>query len=206
MTSDNSGLQWIKSRLRFKNQRITQAAALVEAARYLNNFYNQPAENLVGKGNDFQEDLLFVGNALAANILRPFATELALKAVYEWENNNAAVKEHKLLNLWKSLSSQSQRRVESLYQRHYHSNANPNKDVVIEAYGKRYVINEFPIVMLLEAFNDAFHKFRYFNEPAIFTSGDQNLHTEKLDFVVQAIWELLSTDTDMIPKIFSIED
>ena len=105
MTSDSSGLQWIKNRLRYKGQRITQAAALVEAARYLDNFYNQPAENLAGEGNDFQKDLLLAGNALAANILRPFAAELALKTVYEWENNNAAVKEHKLLNLWKSLSS-----------------------------------------------------------------------------------------------------
>ncbi len=176
----------------------------MEAARYLDNFYNQPTENLVGRGNDFQKDLLLVGNALAANILRPFAAELALKSVYEWENNNTAVKEHKLLNLWKSLSSQSQRRLEILYQRHYHSDANLNKDVVIETYGKRYVINEFPILILLETFDDAFHKYRYFNEPAIFTPGDQNLHTQKLDFVVLAAWEMLSSDTDMIPKIFSI--
>ena len=206
MTSENPGLQWIKSRLRVKDQRITQAAALVEAARYLDNFYNQPTENLVGRGNDFKKDLLFAGNALAANILRPFAVELALKSVYEWENNNAAVKEHKLLHLSESLSSQSQRRLESLYRRQYHSVASPNKDVVIEVGGKRYVMNEFPIAMLLETYSDAFHKSRYFNEPAIFTPGDQNLHTNKLDFVVQAAWEMLSTDTDMIPKIFSIEE
>ena len=206
MTSDNSGPQWIKSRLRYKDQRITQAASLVEAARYLDNYYNQPAESLSGKGNDFQKDLLLTGNAFAANILRPFATELALKAVYEWENNNATVKGHKLLKLWKTLSSQSQRRLESLYLRYYHSDANPNRDVELEYAGKRYVMPEFPIVLLLETYNDAFDKSRYFNEPAIFTSGDQNSHIVKLDFVVQAVWEMLSTDTDMIPKIFSIEE
>ena len=65
---------------------------------------------------------------------------------------------------------------------------------------------EFPIVLLLETYNDAFDKSRYFNEPAIFTSGDQNSHIVKLDFVVQAVWEMLSTDTDMIPKVFSIEE
>ena len=206
MTTDNSGRQWIKSRLRVTDQRITQAAALVKAARYLDNFYNRPTENLVGEGNDFQDDLLLVGNALAANILRPFAVELALKAAYEWENNNAAVKEHKLLKLWKTLSSQSQRRLESLYLRYYHSDANPNRDVELEYAGKRYVMPEFPIVLLLETYNDAFDKSRYFNEPAIFTSGDQNSHIVKLDFVVQAVWEMLSTDTDMIPKILSIEE
>ena len=206
MTSGDSGLQWIKSRLRYKDQRITQAASLVEAARHLDNYYNQPAENLAGNGNDFQKDLRLTGNAFAANILRPLATGLALKAVYEWENNNAAVKEHKLLILWETLSSQSQIRLESLYRRYYHSDANPNKDVEIEHGGERYVMHELPIVLLLEAYNDAFHESRYFNEPAIYTSGYQNLHTKKLDFVVQAAWEMLSNDIDMIHKIFSMED
>ena len=206
MTSDNSGLQWIKNRLRYREQRITQAASLVEAARHLDNYYSQPAESLVGKGNDFRKDLLLAGNALAANILRPLATELALKAVYEWENHDAEIHGHKLLTLWKKLSPQSQRRLESLYQHYYHSSTNPNKKVELEHNGKRYVMHEFPIILLLETYNDAFHRSRYFNEPALFTSGYQNLHTEKLDFVVRAAWEMLSTDTDMIPKIFDLEN
>ena len=206
MTSDNSGLQWVKSRLRYKEQRITLAASLVEAARHLDNYYKQPARNLEGKGNDFQKDLLLTGNVFATNILRPLATELALKAVYEWESHEAAIKEHKLLNLWNKLSPQSQRKLESLYQHYYHSSTDPNKEVELEHNGKRYVMHEFPIVLLLETYNDAFHRSRYFNEPTLFTSGYLNLHTEKLDFVVRAAWEMLSTDTDMIPKIFNIED
>ena len=205
MTSDNSGLQWLKSRLRYKDQRITQAAGLVEAARHLDNYYNQPEENLVGKGNDFQKDLLLSGNAMAANILRPLATELALKAVYEWENNDTSVRGHKLLDLWKSLSPRSQEWLKSLYERQYHSDANPNKGVVIKGRENYYTIHELPIELLLEAYNDAFHEFRYFSEPTIFTPGYLNSHIKKLDFVVHAVWEMLSIETDMIPKIFSIE-
>ena len=194
MVSDNSGLQWVENRLLFKGQRITQAGALLESARYLCKYYNQPVENLAGKGNDFQKDLLTAGNALAANILRTLSVELALKAVYEWENNKAADKKHKLLDLWKLLSSQSQSQLESGYLHNY------------RLYEGQDKAKEWPIVRLLEEFNDAFHESRYFNEPNIFKPGDQNLHITKLDFVVLAAWEMISTDIDMIPKIFDMSD
>ena len=193
MVSDNSGLQWVKTRLLFKDQRITQAGALIESARYLREYYNQPVKYLAGKGNNFQKDLLTAGNALAANIVSTLAVELALKAVYEWENNKAANKKHKLVDLWNSLSSQSQSQLESGYIQYYRLHGGQNQE-------------ELPIVRLLEEFDDAFHEYRYFNEPEIFKPGHQNLHIDKLDFVVLAAWDMLSIDADMIPKMFDMSD
>ena len=45
-------------------------------------------EILIGAGNNFQKDFMSAGVGIATNIMRPFATELALKAMYEWENDH----------------------------------------------------------------------------------------------------------------------
>ena len=75
----NNGLVWVPNRLLAKDK-IVDAASLVEASRYLLDYCKQPATDLVGVGPDYRKDLLSGGTSLAAGILRPFATELALKA------------------------------------------------------------------------------------------------------------------------------
>ena len=81
-SEEDNGLNWVESGLRRKD-RIVDAAALIEASRYLEEYLKQSPANLVGSGNNFQKDLRMSGVVIAANILRPFATELAIKAMYE---------------------------------------------------------------------------------------------------------------------------
>ena len=77
---DNNRLKWVESGLRRKD-RIVDAAALIEASRYLDRYFRQPAEILIGAGNNFQKDLMTAGVGIATHIMRPFAAELALKAM-----------------------------------------------------------------------------------------------------------------------------
>ena len=191
---ENNGLKWIENGL-LRKDRIVDAAALIEASRYLQEYSRQPPADLVGTGNDFQKDLRMFGASIAANILRPFATEQALKAMYEWENDHKKqLSGHKLIELYQALSPQSQKLLKEQYLvnsrlRHDESGTQP----------------PLPIEELLEEFNNAFQEERYFTEDANFKPGYSSPNYDRLDIVVQAAWEILSKDPKMKTRMFNLD-
>ena len=191
---ENKGLKWVENGLRRKD-RIVDAVALIEASRYLDEYSKQSPEDLVGTGNNFQKDLRHVGVATAANILRPFATELALKAVYEWENDHEkTMSGHDLTVLYGALSQQSQELLKDQYlsnsQRLKHTFPTPATIQIEE---------------LLEEFKNAFEQERYFTEEKYFTPGYSSPNLHRLDLVVLAAWEILTKDTKMTERIFNLD-
>ena len=192
---ENNGLKWVENGL-LRKDRIVDAAALIEASRYLEEHSKQPPEDVVGSGNDFQKDLRMSGVTIAAQILRPFATEQALKAMYEWENDHKKKQrsEHKLIELYHALSPQSQK----LLKEQYLVNSRLHHDEP----GTQPTL---PIEELLEEFNDAFQEQRYFTEDGNFKPGYSSPNFDRLDIVVQAAWEILSKDPKMKTRMFNFD-
>ena len=190
---ENNGLQWVPIRL-LRKDRIVDAAALIEASKYLEEYFEQSPANLVGTGPNFQKDLRMTGAAIAMNIIRPFATEQALKAMYEWETGHKKqLSGHKLIELYHALSPQSQKRIREQYlinSRHH------------DELGTQPTL---PIEELLEEFNDAFHEQRYFTEEANFKPGRSSPNSHKLDIVVQAAWDILYRDPKMKTRMFNFD-
>ena len=54
---ENNGLKWLESGLKWK-ERINEASALIETSRYLDKYFEQPVEMLIGAGNNFQKDFM----------------------------------------------------------------------------------------------------------------------------------------------------
>ena len=193
-SEEDNGLNWVESGLRRKD-RIVDAAALIEASRYLEEYLKQSPANLVGSGNNFQKDLRMSGVVIAANILRPFATELAIKAMYEWDNDHKkTLSGHKLIELYHALSPQSQKLLKEQYL--------VNSRLPQDEFGTQPTL---PIEELLEEFNDAFQEERYFTEDENFKAGYSSPNSDRLDIVVQAAWEVLSKDEKMKTRIFNLD-
>ena len=191
---ENNGLKWVENGLLWK-ERIVEAAALIEASRYLLEYCKQSTADLVGTGNNFQKDLRMSGVAIAAKILRPFATEQALKAMYEWENDHKKqLSGHKLIELYHALSPQSQKLLKEQY---LVSSKLPQDQFGIQP--------ALPIEELLEEFNNAFQEERYFTEENNFKPGYSSPNYDRLDIVVQAAWEILSKDPKMEKRIFNFD-
>ena len=187
----NNGLVWVPNRLLAKNK-IVDAASLVEASRYLLDYCKQPATDLVGVGPDYRKDLLSGGTSLTAGILRPFATELALKALYEWEHDHKTEKQgHKLVELYHALSPETRKNLTEQY---------------LDASRSGFGAQQTPsIEELLEEFNDGFQESRYRSEAKYFKPGYSSPNIERLDFVVQAAWNILVKDENMMRRMFSPE-
>ena len=189
---ENNGLKWVENGL-LRKDRIVDAAALIEASRYLHEYLTQPPEDLVGTGNNFQKDLRLMGVSIANSILRPFAAEQALKAIYEWENDHKqGLSGHKLIELYRALSPQSQKLLNDQYladsrSRHSESGIQPI----------------IPIKELLEEFNNAFQEKRYFTEKANFKTGSSSPNEDRLEIVVDAAWEILAKEPKMMKRMFN---
>ena len=193
-SGENNGLKWIENGLRVKD-RIVDAAALIEASRYLLEYFDQSPEDIVGTGNDFQKDMRLLGASMATKILRPFATEQALKAMYEWENDHKKqLPGHKLIELYHALSPQSQKLLKEQYL--------VSSKLPQDQFG---TLPALPIEELLVEFNDAFQKERYFSEEQNFKPGYSSPNFERLDVVVMAAWEILSKDPKMETRIFNFD-
>ena len=191
---ENDELKWVESGL-LRKDRIVDAAALIEASRYLQEYSTQPPADLVGTGNNFQKDLRMIGVSIAASILRPFAAEQALKAMYEWENDHKQqLSGHKLIELYRALSPQSQK----LLNEQYLANSRSRHD-------ESGIQPTLPIEELLKEFNNAFQEERYFTEDANFKPGYSSPNGDRLDIVVQAAWEILAKDPKMKARMFNLD-
>ena len=191
---ENNELKWVENGL-LRKDRIVDAAALIEASRYLLEYSKQPPADLVGTGNNFQKDLRISGVSIAASILRPFATEQALKAMYGWENDHKQeLSGHKLIELYRALSPQSQK----LLNEQYLANSKSRFDT-------SGIQPTLPIEELLEEFNNAFQEERYFTEKANFKPGSSSPNGDRLDIVVQAAWEILAKDPKMKARMFNFD-
>ena len=191
---EDNGLKWLENGLIWK-ERINEAAALIEISRYLDRYLRQPVGKLIGAGNNFQKDLMNSGVGIATQIMRPFAAELALKAMCEWENDHKKdIRGHNLIKLYNTLSPQTQGLLRERY-------------LTISESSQHEFANQTipPIEGLLEEFQNAFHEERYFTEEAYFKTGYSSPNKWRLDAVVKAAWETLSADPKMAEKMFNLE-
>ena len=191
---ENNGLKWLESGLKWK-ERINEASALIETSRYLDKYFEQPVEMLIGAGNNFQKDFMLAGAGITTRIIRPFATELALKAMYEWENDNEkSIQGHNLIILYDALSPKTQ----SLLKEQY---LTASESIRHEFENQTITLIE----ELLEEFQNAFPEKRYFTEEAYFKTGHSSPNERRLDAVVMAAWKTLSEDPKMRTRIFNLE-
>ena len=187
----NNGFVWVPNRLLAKNK-IVDAASLVEASTYLLDYFNQPPTDIVGVGPNYRKDLRSNGTSLAASILRPFATELALKALYEWEHDHKTqIHGHQLVELYHALSPETRKNLTEQY---------------LDTSRSRFGAQQTPsIEELLEEFNVGFQENRYRSEDQYFKPGRSSPNIERLDVVVQAAWNILAKDEKMMRRMFSPE-
>ena len=191
---ENNGLKWLESGLRWK-ERINEAAALIETSRYLDRYLKQPVEILIGAGNNFQKDFMSAGVGIATHIMRPFATELAIKAMYEWENDDKKdIQGHNLIKLYNILSPKTQGLLRERYL--------TISESIQHEFGNQAIP---PIEELLKEFQNAFQEERYFTEEAHFKTGYSSPNQGRLDAVVMAAWKTLSEDPKMEARIFNLD-
>ena len=191
---ENNGLKWLESGLIWK-EKINEAAALIETSKYLDRYLRQPVEILIGAGNNFQKDFMSAGVGIATQIMRPFATELALKAMYEWENDHkTSIREHNLIKLYNTLSPKTQGLLRERYL------------TISQSIQHEFANQKIPpIEELLDEFQNAFQEERYFTEEAYFKTGYSSPNKGRLDAVVMAAWKTLSEDPKMAEKMFNLE-
>ena len=155
---ENNELKWVEIGL-LRKDRIVDAAALIEASRYLHGVLNTATRRPCRNRKQLSKGPEADGSVHSSDsILRPFAAEQALKAMYEWENDHKqGLSGHKLIELYRDLSPQSQK----LLKEQYLANSRSRHD----ESGIEPII---PIEELLEEFNNAFQEKRYFTEKANF--------------------------------------
>jgi hypothetical protein len=172
-----SGLKWVGP-LSVSKNRINMAMGYIKVARLLQDDRFARA-TLRKNSGDIETDMLLLGEGCTSDMLRGLATELAFKAVYEWETQTVAPQGHKLTRLYGKLCVDSQYRLKERYQRQM---AEEEEEQV-------------PLEALLNECDDLFERERYATEKGYWQSqvGVSSLNIRFLDWVVIAAWKLCIT-------------
>ena len=137
---------------------------------------------------NWEYDLNLVGGTHSKRVLRVLSVELALKSLYEGENQRKAPIGHNLITLYNSLPSSMQHRLTREYEgtsweKVYGSDMRHSSEVVTA---------DVAIEDLLTEFADYFLQARYSSEQQYRAKevGSSSPNENYLDLVVKAAWQI----------------